>query len=75
MNRALNAARQLKQGRVLVFVNEALVPKYEKYFFEANQQVWFARDPIVLTTDRMKEAQSNDDVFFDETPIDASVIK
>uniref|UniRef100_A0A914WH31 Uncharacterized protein n=1 Tax=Plectus sambesii TaxID=2011161 RepID=A0A914WH31_9BILA len=75
MNRALNAARELKAGRVLVFVNEALMPKYEKYFFEANQQVWFARDPIVLSTDRMTEAQSNDDIFFDETPIVAPVIR
>uniref|UniRef100_A0A914W0F7 Fibrinogen C-terminal domain-containing protein n=1 Tax=Plectus sambesii TaxID=2011161 RepID=A0A914W0F7_9BILA len=75
MNRALIAARELKASRVLVFVNEALMPKYEKYFFEAKQQVWFARDPIVLSTDRMTEAQSNDDIFFDETPIVAHVIR
>lgn len=72
---ALAAAGINKAGRVLVFVNEALIPKYERYFFEASERNLTVRDPIILPTDRMKEAQNIDDVFFDETPIEALVIR
>lgn len=76
MLRALKAAMENKPGAVFIFVNEKLKKKYEHYFYEEKEKIFvdqnsnIDRKPKVQTIEKISFAQPEDDIFFDETPVE-----